>query len=117
MWRLHRRPRVAPATPARPTTSPRVFGAMTAGVAASMPLGALLGGLAVEQVGLVPTLAACAVLYLVLGGSPLFIAAFGRLSSAREHGVSAMADAPDEASSAPNTANTEDPAGSPPIRG
>ena len=34
----------------------RVFGATTAGVAASMPLGALLGGLAVEQVGLVPTL-------------------------------------------------------------
>lgn len=65
----------------------RVFGALTAGVAASMPLGALLGGLAVEQVGLVPTLATCAALYLVLGGSPLFIRGFAGLSAARDHGV------------------------------
>ncbi len=65
----------------------RVFGATTAGVAASMPLGALLGGLAVEQVGLVPTLATCAALYLVLGGSPLFIRAFSGLTAARSHGV------------------------------
>ncbi|KRE25889.1 MFS transporter [Agromyces sp. Soil535] len=64
----------------------RVFGATTAGVAASMPLGALLGGLAVEQVGLVPTLATCALLYLVLGGSPLFLRSFSGLSAAREHG-------------------------------
>ena len=64
----------------------RVFGATTAGVAASMPLGALLGGLAVEQVGLVPTLATCAALYLVLGGSPLFIRAFSGLTAARSHG-------------------------------
>lgn len=64
----------------------RVFGATTAGVAASMPLGALLGGLAVEQVGLVPTLATCAGLYLVLGGSPLFIRAFSGLTAARSHG-------------------------------
>ena len=70
----------------------RVFGATTAGVAASMPLGALLGGLAVEQVGLVPTLATCAGLYLVLGGSPLFIGAFSRLSSARTHGSPVAAD-------------------------
>ena len=34
----------------------RVFGATTAGVAATMPLGALLGGFAAEQFGLVPTL-------------------------------------------------------------
>lgn len=65
----------------------RVFGATTAGVAASMPIGALLGGLAVEQVGLVPTLAVCAGLYLVLGASPLFIRAFGGLTSARSHGA------------------------------
>ena len=60
----------------------RVFGATTAGVAASMPLGALLGGLAVEQVGLVPTLVACGVLYVVLGGSPLVIRSFERLKPA-----------------------------------
>ncbi|MDR6904850.1 MFS family permease [Agromyces sp. 3263] len=65
----------------------RVFGATTAGVAASMPLGALLGGLAVEQVGLVPTLATCAALYLVLGSSPLFIRGFAGLSAARGHGA------------------------------
>ena len=65
----------------------RVFGATTAGVAASMPLGALLGGIAVEQLGLVPTLAACAVLYLVLGASPLVIRSFSGLSAARTHGV------------------------------
>ena len=77
----------------------RVFGATTAGVAASMPLGALLGGLAVEQVGLVPTLATCAALYLVLGGSPLFIRAFSGLTAARSHGVAeGEADAALEAS-------------------
>ncbi|SFR71987.1 Major Facilitator Superfamily protein [Agromyces sp. CF514] len=59
----------------------RVFGAMTAGVAASMPLGALIGGLAVEQVGLVPTLLGAGCLYLVLGASPLFIRAFSGLSA------------------------------------
>lgn len=60
----------------------RVFGATTAGVAASMPLGALLGGLAVEQVGLVPTLVVCGVLYVVLGGSPLVIRSFEGLKPA-----------------------------------
>lgn len=64
----------------------RVFGATTAGVAASMPLGALLGGLAVEQFGLVPTVATCAVLYLLLGGSPLFLRSFSGLATARNHG-------------------------------
>ena len=65
----------------------RVFGATTAGVAASMPLGALLGGLAVEQFGLAPTLAVCAVLYLVLGSSPLYLRAFTGLVAARGHGA------------------------------
>jgi MFS family permease len=60
----------------------RVFGAMTAGVAASMPLGALLGGLAVEQLGLTPTLLTAASLYLVLAASPLFVRAFSGLSRA-----------------------------------
>ena len=54
----------------------RVFGATTAGVAASMPLGALLGGLAVEQAGLVATLIACSVLYALLGASPIVIRSF-----------------------------------------
>ena len=73
----------------------RVFGATTAGVAASMPLGALLGGLAVEQVGLVPTLATCAALYLVLGGSPLFIRAFSGLTRGpRPRGTEARAPSP-----------------------
>jgi MFS family permease len=65
----------------------RVFGATTAGVAAVMPLGALLGGLAVEQVGLVPTLAVCAVLYLVLGSSPVYLRSFSGLVAARGHGI------------------------------
>ncbi|WP_139416584.1 MFS transporter [Agromyces laixinhei] len=61
----------------------RVFGAMTAGVAASMPLGALLGGLAVEQFGLVPTLAVCAGIYLALASSPLYLGSFAGLAAAR----------------------------------
>lgn len=64
----------------------RVFGATTAGVAASMPLGALLGGIAVEQFGLGPTVATCSLLYLVLGGSPLFLRSFSGLAAARSHG-------------------------------
>lgn len=66
----------------------RVFGATTAGVAASMPVGALAGGFAVEQFGLAPTLAVCGALYLVLGASPLVIRAFSGLSAARSHGAS-----------------------------
>ena len=84
----------------------RVFGATTAGVAASMPIGALLGGLAVEQVGLVPTLAVCAGLYLVLGASPLFIRAFGGLTSARSHGA-APSDAAARAAAAEPVAVVE----------
>lgn len=57
----------------------RVFGVTTAGVAATMPLGAFLGGLAAEQVGLVPTLLVCAGLYLVLASSPLYLRAFKEL--------------------------------------
>jgi MFS family permease len=72
----------------------RVFGATTAGVVASMPVGAFAGGLAVEQFGLVPTLATCAALYLVLGGSPLVIRSFSGLSAARTHGVPMPESAP-----------------------
>jgi hypothetical protein len=71
----------------------RVFGAMTAGVAASMPLGALLGGLAVEHLGLTVTLVTAGCLYLVLGATPLFVRAFGGLSNASMPSVSAAAAA------------------------
>jgi len=60
----------------------RVFGVTTAGVAATMPLGAFLGGLAAEQLGVVTTVAGCAVLYLVLASSPLYLRAFGGLRAA-----------------------------------
>lgn len=59
----------------------RVFGVTTAGVAATMPLGAFLGGLAAEQLGLVPTLAGCAALYVVLASSPLYLTSFRGLRS------------------------------------
>lgn len=61
----------------------RVFGAMTAGVAASMPLGAFLGGFSVERFGLAPTLLGCAIIYLVLGSSPLYLRSFTGLAAAR----------------------------------
>ncbi|MFK4730922.1 MFS transporter [Agromyces mediolanus] len=60
----------------------RVFGVTTAGVAATMPLGAFLGGLAAEQLGVVASVAGCAVLYLVLASSPLYLRAFGGLRAA-----------------------------------
>lgn len=61
----------------------RVFGVTTAGATATMPVGALVGGFAAEQFGLVPTVAACAVLYLVLASSPLYLRSFGGLAAAR----------------------------------
>ncbi|MCK8608067.1 MFS transporter [Agromyces sp. C10] len=60
----------------------RVFGALTAGVAASMPVGALLAGVTVEAFGLGGVLAGAAVLYAVLGASPLVLRSFDGLSSA-----------------------------------
>ncbi|GLU89324.1 MFS transporter [Agromyces sp. NBRC 114283] len=60
----------------------RVFGVTTAGVTATMPLGAFLGGLAAEQFGVVGTMAGCAALYLVLASSPLSLRAFGGLRAA-----------------------------------
>lgn len=60
----------------------RVFGALTAGVAASMPVGALLAGVTVEAFGLGGVLAGAAVLYAVLGASPLLLRSFDGLSSA-----------------------------------
>lgn len=70
----------------------RVFGATTAGVAASMPLGALLGGLSVDAFGITATVAGAALLYLVFGASPLFLRSFSGLSTARGHGGSAVAE-------------------------
>jgi MFS family permease len=74
----------------------RVFGATTAGVAASMPLGALLGGLAVDAFGITATVAGAALLYLVLGGSPLFLRSFSGLTAARGHGGAAVAESRDD---------------------
>ncbi|MGI9822662.1 MFS transporter [Agromyces sp. Marseille-Q5079] len=79
----------------------RVFGAMTAGVAASMPLGALLGGLAVERIGLTPTLVAAGCLYLVLGATPLFVRAFSGLSAGARAGAGAAERTPDAEGSHP----------------
>ncbi|WP_104477786.1 MFS transporter [Microterricola pindariensis] len=50
----------------------RVFGSMTAGVAAAMPLGAFLGGVGVTALGLVPTLLIAAGAYALAALSPLF---------------------------------------------
>ncbi|HWM32670.1 MAG TPA: MFS transporter [Pseudolysinimonas sp.] len=52
----------------------RVFGALSAGVAAAMPLGSALAGLGVEQLGLTGTLFAAAGVYLVA----ILSTAFGR---------------------------------------
>jgi predicted MFS family arabinose efflux permease len=48
-----------------------------------MPLGALLGGLSVERFGLAPTVLVCAIVYLVLGSSPLYLRSFAGLAAAR----------------------------------
>lgn len=50
----------------------RVFGSMTAGVAAAMPLGAFLGGLGITALGLIPTLVIAGGAYVVLALTPLF---------------------------------------------
>ncbi|UIP57889.1 MFS transporter [Agromyces marinus] len=64
----------------------RVFGAMTSGVAASMPVGAFIAGVAVDAFGLAPVAAGAAVLYAVLGASPLVLRAFDGLAGARALG-------------------------------
>ncbi|WP_170298475.1 MFS transporter [Agromyces allii] len=86
----------------------RVFGAMTAGVAASMPLGALVGGFAVEQVGLTPTLVGAGCLYFVLGASPLFIRAFSGLAAgATREDADVEGSRPAASSSAPEAAESD----------
>ncbi|MGX5696664.1 MFS transporter [Agromyces soli] len=64
----------------------RVFGVTTAGVAATMPLGALLGGACAEAFGVLPTVAGCAVLYLVLASSPLYLRGFSELRASGASG-------------------------------
>lgn len=62
----------------------RVFGVTTAGVTATMPLGAFLGGAAAQSFGLGPTLAVCALVYAVLGASPLVLRSFDGLAVGAE---------------------------------
>jgi MFS family permease len=50
----------------------RVFGAMSAGVSAAMPIGAFLGGASVAAFGLVPTLLGAAGVYAAATLTPLF---------------------------------------------
>ncbi|GGE98552.1 MFS transporter [Mycetocola zhadangensis] len=65
----------------------RVFGAMTAGVAAAMPLGSFLAGLAIAWIGFGPTVLFCAVLYGALTLLPLFGSRWKGLDAARGAGV------------------------------
>jgi predicted MFS family arabinose efflux permease len=55
-----------------PTMRGRVFGTITAGAWLAMPLGVLLGGLAVETAGLGPTLLVVGSLYLMTTLSLVF---------------------------------------------
>jgi len=86
----------------------RVFGALTSGVAASMPIGAIAAGAAVDAFGFAPVVAAAAVLYALLGASPLVLRAFDGLSNAR--GASPVADRPARASVV-DPSGIEDPVG------
>lgn len=78
----------------------RVFGALTAGVAASMPVGAFLAGVLVEAFGLGPVLAGAAVLYAVLGASPLVLRSFDGLSHAARAAASVAPEPDPEVDSA-----------------
>jgi MFS family permease len=49
----------------------RVLGALTTGVTAGMPIGSLLGGVAVERFGLLATLIVVAIAYAVVTLAPL----------------------------------------------
>lgn len=61
----------------------RVFGVTSAGVAATMPLGAFVAGVAVEAVGLHAVLVGAAVLYGCLTLTPLLDRSFRGLAAAR----------------------------------
>ncbi|MGR0220648.1 MFS transporter [Agromyces sp. ZXT2-6] len=79
----------------------RVFGALTAGVAASMPVGAILAGVLVEALGPTPVLAGAAVLYAVLGASPLVLRSFDGLSGAARAAASVAPEPAREEHAAP----------------
>jgi MFS family permease len=61
----------------------RIFGATTAGVAAAMPLGSFVAGIAIAGAGFGPTVLVCAVLYGVLTLIPLFGSRWQGLDAAR----------------------------------
>jgi predicted MFS family arabinose efflux permease len=65
----------------------RIFGASTAGVAAAMPIGSFVAGVAVAGVGLGPTLFGCAILYAVLTLLPLVGDRWVGLDAARQAGA------------------------------
>lgn len=69
----------------------RVFGAMTAGVAAAMPLGAFLGGVAITAWGLTPTLIVVASVYAIATLTPLFGKQWRGLSASASPASAAVA--------------------------
>ncbi|GGI43573.1 MFS transporter [Agromyces flavus] len=84
----------------------RVFGALTSGVAASMPVGAFAAGLAVDAFGLVPVLAGAAALYAVLGASPLVLRGFDGLAGARDAASAVSVDVAEADASSSSTAGS-----------
>lgn len=69
----------------------RVFGVTTAGVAAAMPLGSFVAGLAIAGIGFGPTVLACAILYAVLTLLPLWGKRWEGLDAARTEPTAAAA--------------------------
>ena len=61
----------------------RVLGGMTTGVAAGMPIGSLLGGVATSHAGLVPTLIAVGLAYAVITLTPLVGRSWDNLDARR----------------------------------
>ncbi|MBA3376674.1 MAG: hypothetical protein H0U00_12845 [Actinobacteria bacterium] len=84
------------AAPLRPVHRRRVFGATRAGAWASIPLGILLGGLAVETLGVAVTLFAVGVCYLAVTSYGFFNPAFREMDHQAEDGAgSANAEDPE----------------------
>jgi MFS family permease len=61
----------------------RVFGAITAGAWAAIPLGTILGGIAVETLGVQTTLLVIGLAYVAVTGYGFFNAAFREMDPAR----------------------------------
>ncbi|RLK59096.1 MFS transporter [Actinokineospora cianjurensis] len=66
---------------------PMVFGVMHAAAFCGMPLGAALAGISVEGIGLIPTLAGCAALYLVATTTPALFRVWRQLDRRPEQPV------------------------------